>query len=75
MKFSENWLRTFVDPKLTTCELADLLTFGGIEVEGTQPASPAFDHVVVGEVLSVTKHPNADRLNVCQVNTGAAPLT
>ncbi len=75
MKFSENWLRTFVDPKLTTCELADLLTFGGIEVEGTQPASPAFDHVVVGEVLSVTKHPNADRLNVCQINTGAAPLT
>lgn len=75
MKFSENWLRTFVDPKLTTRELADLLTFGGIEIEGTQPASPAFDRVVVGEVLSVAKQPNADRLNVCQVNTGAAPLT
>ncbi len=75
MKFSENWLRTFVDPRLGTRELADLLTFGGIEIEGTEPASPAFDRVVVGEVLSVTKHPNADRLNVCQVNTGAEPLT
>jgi phenylalanyl-tRNA synthetase beta chain len=79
MKFSENWLRTFVDPRLSTRELADLLTFGGIEVEGTQPAAPAFDRVVVGEVLSVEKHPNADRLNVCQVNIAdnstAAPLT
>ena len=75
MKFSENWLRTFVDPKLTTADLADLLTFGGIEVDGVEPAAPAFDRVVVGEVLSVEKHPNADRLNVCQVNIGVAPLT
>ncbi len=79
MKFSENWLRTFVDPGLTTSELADLLTFGGIEIEATVPAAPAFDYVVVGEVLAVEKHPNADRLNVCQVDvTGhkiGAPLT
>ncbi len=75
MKFSENWLRTFIDPQLSTQELADLLTFGGIEIEGTAPTAPAFDRVVVGEVLSVEKHPNADRLNVCQVDTGSAPLT
>ena len=75
MKFSENWLRSMVDPKLTTSELADLLTFGGIEIEGVTPAAPAFERVVVGEVLSVEKHPNADRLNVCQVNAGVAPLT
>ena len=79
MKFSENWLRTFVDPKLTTAELADLLTFGGIEIEGTAPTAPPFDRVVVGEVLSVEKHPNADRLNVCQVNVAGnvneVPLT
>ena len=75
MKFSENWLRTFVDPELTTRELADLLTFGGVEIEAVTPVAPPFDRVVVGEVLSVEKHPNADRLNVCQVNIGVAPLT
>ncbi len=75
MKLSEHWLRELVNPALSTKELADLLTFGGIEVEAVEPAAPAFDHVVVAEVLSVEKHPQADRLNVCQVNAGAAPLT
>ena len=75
MKFSENWLRTFVDPPLDTRELADALTFAGIEVEEIEPAAPAFERVVVGEVLSVEKHPGADRLSVCQVNVGVAPLT
>lgn len=75
MKLSEHWLRELVDPALSTAELADLLTFGGIEVEAVDPAAPAFDRVVVAEVLSVEKHPQADRLNVCQVNAGTAPLT
>jgi len=75
MKLSEHWLRELVDPALATAELADLLTFGGIEVEAVEPAAPAFDRVVVAEVLSVDKHPQADRLNVCQVNAGTAPLT
>jgi len=75
MKFSEHWLRELVDPALSTAELADLLTFGGIEVEAIEPAAPPFDRVVVAEVLSVEKHPQADRLNVCQVNAGTAPLT
>ena len=75
MKLSEHWLRELVDPPLTTAQLADLLTFGGIEVEAVEPAAPAFDRVVVAEVLSVEKHPQADRLNVCQVNAGTAPLT
>jgi phenylalanyl-tRNA synthetase beta chain len=75
MKFSENWLRTFVNPQLDTQELAHALTFAGLEVEAVEPAAPAFDRVVVGEVLSIEKHPGADRLSVCQVNAGAAPLT
>src|SRR5688572_6135395 len=75
MKFSERWLRTFVNPPHGTRELADALTFGGIEVEAVEPAAPAFERVVVGEVLSVDKHPGADRLSVCQVNVGVAPLT
>ncbi len=79
MKFSENWLRTFVDTPLATRQLADLLTFGGIEIEGVEAAAPAFERVVVGEVMSVEKHPDADRLKVCQVrvsaDAGEAPLT
>ena len=74
MKFSENWLRTFVDPKLSTNDLADAITFGGIEVEEIEPAAPAFEQVVVGEVVSVEKHPNAERLSLTQVNVGVAPL-
>ena len=74
MKFSENWLRTLVDPSLASRELADALTMGGIEVEAMESAAPAFDKVVVAEVIEVQKHPDADRLNVCRVNAGGAPL-
>ena len=74
MKFSENWLRTFVNPPVGTQGLANALTFSGLEVEAIEPASVAFDRVVVGEVLSVEKHPGADRLSVCQVNVGVAAL-
>lgn len=70
MKFSEHWLRTFVNPPLTSSGLADALTMAGLEVEATDPAAPAFDHVVVGEVIAADKHPDADRLTVCRVNTG-----
>lgn len=70
MKFSESWLRTLVDPKLTSEELSHLLTMAGLEVEELDPVAPAFDSVVVAHVLEVVKHPDADRLNVCKVDTG-----
>ncbi|MBI3915629.1 MAG: phenylalanine--tRNA ligase subunit beta [Betaproteobacteria bacterium] len=75
MKFSEHWLRTFVDPPLTTRELAHALAMGGLDVEHVEPVAPPFDRVVVGEVLAVDKHPGADRLSVCTVNVGVAPLS
>ena len=76
MKFSENWLRTWVNPKLSSEALAHVLTMAGLEVEALESIAPAFNNVVVAEVLEVAKHPNADRLNVCQVNVGEAqPLT
>jgi phenylalanyl-tRNA synthetase beta chain len=76
MKFSENWLRTWVDPDMTSEALAHTLTMAGLEVEALEPVAPAFNSVVIAEVLDVVKHPNADRLNVCQVNVGEAqPLT
>ncbi len=74
MKFSENWLRTFVNPPLASRELADALTMSGVEVELVEPVAPAFDKVVVAEVLEVQKHPGADHLTVCRVNAGGAPL-
>jgi phenylalanyl-tRNA synthetase beta chain len=70
MQFSENWLRTMVDPKMTSDELAHLLTMSGLEVEEVEAVAPPFSNVVVAEVLEVTRHPNADRLNVCTVNVG-----
>jgi len=76
MKFSENWLRTWINPALSSAELAHALTMAGLEVEALEPVAPAFNNVVVAEVLEVVKHPNADRLNVCQVNIGEVqPLT
>jgi len=61
MKFSELWLRSFVDPPLSTAELAHALTMAGLEVESLEPAAPPFSRVVVAEVLEVARHPNADR--------------
>jgi phenylalanyl-tRNA synthetase beta chain len=73
MKFSEHWLRTLVDPPLTSDELAHQLTMAGLEVEEKVPAAPPFRGVVVGRVLGVARHPQAERLTVCQVDVGHAP--
>ncbi len=70
MKFSESWLRTFVNPSLASDDLGHLLTMAGLELEELDPVAPAFSKVVVAQVLEVVKHPDADRLNVCQVDTG-----
>lgn len=75
MQFPESWLREFCNPPLSTQQLADLLTMAGLEVEELRPVAPPFSKIVVGQVLAVEKHPNADRLNVCQVDAGTgAPL-
>jgi phenylalanyl-tRNA synthetase beta chain len=70
MQFPESWLREFCNPPIDSLALRDLLTMSGMEVEDARPAAPPFHGVVVGEVLSVARHPNADRLNVCQVDAG-----
>jgi phenylalanyl-tRNA synthetase beta chain len=74
MQFSENWLRSMVDPKMNSDELAHLLTMSGLEVEEVEPVAPPFSNVVVAQVMEVAKHPNADRLNVCQVDAGTGTL-
>ncbi len=70
MKFSEQWLREWVNPAVNTADLAHQLTMAGLEVDAVEAVAPAFSGVVVGEVLSVEPHPNADRLRVCRVNIG-----
>jgi phenylalanyl-tRNA synthetase beta chain len=70
MKFSEHWLRTMVDPPLDSAALAHALTMAGIEVEELARVAPPFSGVVVGKVLAVERHPNADRLTVCRVDAG-----
>jgi phenylalanyl-tRNA synthetase beta chain len=75
MKFSESWLRSLVDTQLSSEELSHLLTMAGLEVEGLEPVAPQFNDVVVARVLEVVKHPDADRLNVCKVDTGRGEAT
>lgn len=72
MKFSENWLRTFVNPALNSEQLDHVLTMAGLEVETLEPVAPDFSHVVVGQILSAEKHPDADRLQICRVDAGQA---
>ena len=74
MKFSEQWLREWVSPELDTDTLAHQITMAGLEVEAIEPVADAFDQVVVGEVLSTEPHPDADKLQVCQVSTGNATV-
>ena len=72
MKFSEHWLREFCNPKLTSQALIDRLTMAGLEVEAALPvAATSINKVVVGEVQKVKQHPNADKLQLCQVSDGA----
>ena len=74
MKFSESWLRCFVNPAVSGGEFSHLLTMAGLEVEEEEAVAPLFDNVVVGHVIEVSKHPDADRLNVCSVDTGCGDL-
>ncbi|WP_168383407.1 phenylalanine--tRNA ligase subunit beta [Acinetobacter indicus] len=71
MKISENWLRTWVNPAIDSEKLSDQLTMLGLEVDDLSPAAKPFTGVVVGEVLTVEQHPDADRLRVTTVNIGS----
>ena len=70
MNISTRWLREWVNPDVSDEVLAEKLTMVGLEVDGITPVAPPFDGVVVGQVVSCEKHPNADKLSLCQVNIG-----
>ena len=71
MKFSEAWLREWVNPDLPREELLQQLTMGGLEVEGVEPVAEVFTGVVVAKVEACERHPNADKLSVCTVFDGS----
>ncbi|MGD9583105.1 MAG: phenylalanine--tRNA ligase subunit beta [Lysobacterales bacterium] len=72
MKISENWLRALADPGCDQATLVQRLTMAGLEVEGIEALGDGLDGVLVGEIIAAEKHPNADKLRVCQVAVGAA---
>ena len=71
MKFSEKWLRTWIDPELSTSELCDQLTGAGLEVDAAESVADEFTGVVVAEIVELHVHPNAERLSVCTVFDGS----
>jgi phenylalanyl-tRNA synthetase beta chain len=71
MQFSEQWLRHYANPAIGSDELAHRLTMSGLEVEESVPAAPPFTGIVVAQVLAVARHPNADKLTVCEVDAGS----
>ncbi len=70
MKASISWLKSLCPTDLSVDEIVNRLTMAGLEVDGVEAAAKPFTHVVVGEVLSVSQHPDADKLNVCEVTDG-----
>src|SRR5438105_14007734 len=71
MKFSVNWLREFVDLPKNSEEIAELLTRAGVETENIETRGAKIDNVIVSQVIASSRHPNADRLTVCEVNDGS----
>jgi len=70
MRISLNWLKEYIDTDQSPEELAHLLTMTGLEVEGIEPVGQSLDDIIVAKIISVEKHPNADRLTNCLVDTG-----
>ena len=70
MNISTTWLREWVNPDVSDEVLAEKLTMAGLEVDGIAPVAPPFDGVVIGQVVSCEKHPDADKLSLCQVDVG-----
>ena len=74
MKVSELWLREWVNPSLTGPQLAAQLTMAGLEVDGLHPVAGHFDNVVVAHVIKTARHPDADKLSLCEVDAGAGQM-
>jgi len=74
MKFSEKWLREWVNPAIDTQALSEQLSMAGLEVDAVESAAADFNGVVVGEVVECAQHPDADKLRVTKINVGGDEL-
>ncbi|ABE54887.1 phenylalanyl-tRNA synthetase beta subunit [Shewanella denitrificans OS217] len=74
MKFSESWLREWVNPAISRDELSHQITMAGLEVDGVDPVAAAFSGVIIGEVVECGQHPDADKLQVTKINVGSDEL-
>ena len=70
MNISTRWLREWVSPDVSDIELSEKLTMAGLEVDQIAPVAPPFEGLVVGHVVGCGKHPNADKLSLCEVDIG-----
>ena len=75
MKLPLKWLREFVNIDASVEEISRRLSVAGLEVENIERLTPSFEGVTIARVLDVQKHPNADRLNLCQVDSGTEKLS
>ena len=71
MKVSLNWLKQYVDVKLPVAEIANRLTLAGIEVKSTNVIGADWEGIIVGQILEVNQHPNADRLHLVTLDLGS----
>ncbi|WP_440683294.1 phenylalanine--tRNA ligase subunit beta [Cysteiniphilum halobium] len=74
MKFSHSWLENYLDKKLEVSVLSEKLTNAGLEVDSVEAVAPDFSEVVVGQIKKIEKHPDADKLNICEVDIGEDEL-
>jgi phenylalanyl-tRNA synthetase beta chain len=74
MKASFSWLKSYVSIEMSPSDLADALTMVGLEVEALTDRYAYLDTVIVGQIVEINRHPNADKLKVCTVNTGDCRL-
>lgn len=74
MKVSEKWLREWVNPAIDAAEIGSKLTMAGVELDGIEPVANPFTNVVVGQIISAEKHPDADKLQICQVDCGGEEM-
>ena len=70
-----NWLKQYVDIEESADEIAEMLTYQGLEISQCSAVRPSLEKVITGRILSVNPHPNGDKLLVCRVNTGADEAT
>ncbi len=75
MKLSEHWLREWVNPRVSVEQLTEQLTMAGLEVDDVEHQGVGLEGILVGKILEAVQHPNADKLQVCDIDIGGETLS